>query len=105
MLKKIEAKFIIDASGYGRVIPKLLNLNYPSTQPNRSTIFTHFKDLNRQNTEDSNKIIAIYHKPDVWIWIIPFSNGNTSFGFVGNPDYLEKYKGTQVMCGIKKILL
>ena len=92
--KKIEAKFIIDASGYGRVIPKLLDLNYPSTQPNRSTIFTHFKDLNRPNTEDSNKIIAISHKPDVWIWIIPFSNGNTSCGFVGNPDYLEKYKGT-----------
>ena len=92
--KKIEAKFIIDASGYGRVIPKLLDLNYPSTQPNRSTIFTHFKDLNRPNTEDSNKIIAISHKPDVWIWVIPFSNGNTSCGFVGNPDYLEKYKGT-----------
>ena len=92
--RKIEAKFIIDASGYGRVIPKLLNLNYPSTQPNRSTIFTHFKDLNRPNTEDSNRIIAISHQPDVWIWVIPFSNGNTSCGFVGNPDYFEKYKGT-----------
>ena len=92
--KKIEAKFIIDASGYGRVIPKLLDLNYPSTQPNRSTIFTHFKDLNRPNTEDSNKVVAISHTPDVWIWVIPFSNGNTSCGFVGNPDYLEKYKGT-----------
>ena len=92
--KKIEAKFIIDASGYGRVIPKLLDLNYPSTLPNRSTIFTHFKDLKRPNTEDSNRIIAISHKPDVWIWVIPFANGNTSCGFVGNPDYLEKYKGT-----------
>jgi len=92
--RKIAAKFIIDASGYGRVIPRLLDLNYPSTQPNRSTIFTHFKDLNRPNTEDSNRIIAISHKPDVWIWVIPFSNGNTSCGFVGNPDYLEKYKGT-----------
>ena len=92
--RKIKAKFIIDASGYGRVIPKLLDLNYPSIQPNRSTIFTHFKDLSRPNTEDSNRIIAISHTPDVWIWVIPFSNGNTSCGFVGNPDYLEKYKGT-----------
>ncbi len=92
--RKIEEKFIIDASGYGRVIPKLLDLNYPSTLPKRSTIFTHFKDLNRPNTEDCNRIIAISHTPDVWIWVIPFSNGNTSCGFVGNPDYLEKYKGT-----------
>jgi flavin-dependent dehydrogenase len=91
---KIKAKFIIDASGYGRVIPKLLDLNYPSKQPNRSTIFTHFKDLNRPKNKDSNKVTTISHKPDVWIWVIPFSNGNTSCGFVGNPDYLEKYKGT-----------
>jgi len=91
---KIKAKFIIDASGYGRVIPKLLDLNYPSKQPNRSTIFTHFKDLNRPKNKDSNKVTVISHKPDVWIWVIPFSNGNTSCGFVGNPDYLEKYKGT-----------
>ena len=92
--KKIEARFIIDASGYGRVIPKLFNLNIPSTLPTRDTIFTQFKDVNRPEGHDSNRIVIVAHKPDVWIWIIPFSNGNTSFGFVGNPEYLKQYEGT-----------
>ena len=92
--REIDARFIIDASGYGRVIPKLLDLNYPSTLPNRATIFTHFRDVNRPDNQDAHRIIAISHKPDVWIWVIPFSDGNTSCGFVGNPDYIEKYKGT-----------
>ena len=31
----IEAKFIVDGSGYGRVIPKLFNLDKPSSLPGR----------------------------------------------------------------------
>ncbi|MDX2362681.1 MAG: NAD(P)/FAD-dependent oxidoreductase [Crocinitomicaceae bacterium] len=92
--KTIEAKFIIDASGYGRVIPRLLDLNIPSTLPTRDTLFTQFKDVNRPEGPDSNRIVIVAHRPDVWVWIIPFSNGNTSFGFVGNPDYLSQYEGT-----------
>ena len=91
---KIEARFIIDSSGYGRVIPKLLNLNAPSTLPVRDTLFTQFKDVNRPEGNDCNRIVIVAHKPDVWLWIIPFSNGNTSFGFVGNPEYLLQYPGT-----------
>lgn len=91
---KIEARFIIDSSGYGRVIPKLLNLNAPSTLPVRDTLFTQFKDINRHQGNDCNSIVIIAHKPDAWLWIIPFSNGNTSFGFVGAPEYLLQYSGT-----------
>jgi flavin-dependent dehydrogenase len=92
--KSIAARFVIDASGYGRVIPRLFDLNIPSTLPTRDTIFTQFKDTNRPAGHDSNRIVIVAHKPDVWIWIIPFSNGNTSFGFVGNPEYLKQYDGT-----------
>jgi flavin-dependent dehydrogenase len=50
--------------------------------------------VKRPTNHDSNRIILIAHKPNVWIWVIPFSNGNTSCGFVGNPEYFKKYKGT-----------
>jgi flavin-dependent dehydrogenase len=33
------------------------------------------------------------HQHAVWIWIIPFSNGITSLGFVGDPSFFEKYPG------------
>ena len=92
--KNIEAKFIIDSSGYGRVIPRLLDLNIPSSMPARSTLFAQFIDINRPDNHESNRIVIIAHDPEIWIWIIPFSNGNTSVGFVGNSSFIDKHKGS-----------
>lgn len=41
---EIEADFILDASGFGRVLPRLLGLEVPSTLPPRRAIFTHIED-------------------------------------------------------------
>lgn len=88
--KQIAAKFIVDASGYGRVIPRLFNLDEPSSLGNRKTHFTHFKDIKRPDGIDGNRITVVVHQKRVWIWIIPFSNGITSVGFVGDPEFFEK---------------
>ena len=92
--KQIEAKFIIDASGYGRVIPQLFNLDKPSNLPPRKTLFTHILDTKRNEYDEPNRIIIIDHAPEVWIWVIPFSNGCTSVGFVGNPSFFDQFTGT-----------
>lgn len=92
--KIIEADFIIDSSGYGRVIPKLFNLDKPSNIPPRKTLFTHIQDIRRNQYDEPNRIIAIAHLPETWIWVIPFSSGKTSVGFVGNPDFFEQFNGT-----------
>src|SRR3954470_11383420 len=39
-----EPKFVLDASGFGRTLPKLLDLHRPSTFPARAAIFTHVRD-------------------------------------------------------------
>ncbi len=93
--KQIAARFIIDASGYGRVIPRLFDLNAPSSLPRRDTMFTQIKDVNRPTGHDSERIVIIAHRQDVWIWIIPFSNGNTSVGFVGNPEFFVEFEGSE----------
>ena len=92
--KKIEARFIVDASGYGRVIPRLFNLDRPSNLPPRKTLFTHIRDTRRDNYVEPNRILIIDHKPGVWSWCIPFSNGITSCGFVGEPNFFDNYTGT-----------
>jgi flavin-dependent dehydrogenase len=38
---KIAARFIVDGSGYGRVIPNLFNMGKPSNLTPRKTLFTH----------------------------------------------------------------
>lgn len=90
----ITARFIVDGSGYGRVIPRLFGLDRPSSLPPRKTLFSHFKDAHRSAAVEPNRITIYVHNPQTWIWVIPFSNGNTSVGYVGSPEFFEKYTGT-----------
>ncbi|ATL47595.1 pyridine nucleotide-disulfide oxidoreductase [Chitinophaga caeni] len=91
--KKIAARFIVDGSGYGRVIPKLFGLDKPSSLLPRKTLFSHIKDLRRSMADEPNRITAVVHQPGTWIWIIPFSTGLTSVGFVGEPSFFEQFDG------------
>ena len=93
-IKEIHARFIVDASGYGRVIPRLFNLDRPSNLPARKTLFAHMEDPNRFMFDEPNRITIISHRPDVWVWVIPFSNGKTSVGFVANPSFFEEFAGS-----------
>lgn len=90
---EIEARFIVDGSGYGRVIPRLFNLDKPSNLPPRKALFTHVVDLCRSMDDEPDRITIIVHKPGVWVWVIPFSSGITSVGFVGDPEFFSDYEG------------
>lgn len=92
--KQIKAKFIIDASGYGRVIPRMFGLDKPSSFAPRKTHFTHFKDLKRPEGVDGNRITVVIHEQRTWIWIIPFSNEVTSVGFVADPEFFANHPET-----------
>lgn len=92
--KQIEARFIVDGSGYGRVIPRLFNLDRPSSLPPRKTLFTHIRDAKRMGYVEPNRILIIDHQPGVWAWCIPFSNGNTSCGFVSEPKFFDDFTGS-----------
>ena len=88
-LKEIHAKFIVDSSGYGRVLPRLLDLDTPSKLDPHSSIFTHVKDINRPEGEEGTQISFDILETEVWLWVIPFSNGNTSLGVVGPTDFIN----------------
>ncbi|HRG90964.1 MAG TPA: tryptophan 7-halogenase, partial [Chitinophagales bacterium] len=91
--RQINARFIVDASGYGRVIPRLFKLDKPSNLPPRKTLFTHIRDTKRNDYVEPNRILIVDHKPGVWAWCIPFSNGITSCGFVSEPGFFEPFAG------------
>ncbi|MGY0391017.1 NAD(P)/FAD-dependent oxidoreductase [Bizionia sp. KMM 8389] len=89
----VEAKFIIDSSGYGRVLPRLLGLDKPSNIPEHSSIFGHVEDVNRPEGEEGTLITFDVLDKDTWFWVIPFSNGNTSLGFVGKNEFIDSFEG------------
>lgn len=89
------ADFVLDASGFGRVLPRLLKLDQPSDFPSRSSLFTHVQDNidTENNTFDRNKIlITVHHQHrDVWFWTIPFGKGKSSVGVVARSDFFENF--------------
>ena len=87
---KIHAKFVIDCSGYGRVLPRQLKLEALSKLDPNSAVFTHIKDVNRPKGTEATQITFDILDTKSWVWVIPFSNGYTSFGIVGSTDYIDK---------------
>ncbi len=90
---KLEVDFVLDASGFGRVLPRLLNLEVPSCLPARKAIFTHIVDHIDDAKYDRNKILISVHpdNQDIWYWLIPFSDGTCSLGVVGEPHLFSCY--------------
>ncbi len=89
--RTVMAQFVLDCSGYGRVLPRLLQLETPSRFPVREALFTHVTGDRRPTGREEGKIWACIHPDGAWIWIIPFSNGRTSVGAVAAPEFFAKY--------------
>jgi flavin-dependent dehydrogenase len=94
----IEAGFLLDASGFGRVLPRLLGLDQPSDFPVRGALFTHVADQLAKRNFDRNKI-RINMQPEngaLWYWLIPFSDSRCSVGVVGELPALAELHGTEM---------
>ncbi|MGV8860979.1 MAG: NAD(P)/FAD-dependent oxidoreductase [Pseudomonas sp.] len=87
----IEADFVLDASGYGRVLPRLLDLEAPSNFPIRQAVFTHIEDRIDDKHFDREKILVSIHPThrDIWFWLIPFSDGRCSLGVVASAEHFQ----------------
>jgi flavin-dependent dehydrogenase len=92
----VTARFILDASGFGRILPRLLQLETPSRFPVRAALFTHIEDRIAPSEFDRNKIRVTVHAEhcDVWYWLIPFAGGRCSLGVVAKAGFLDRYEGT-----------
>ncbi|MEB2283066.1 MAG: hypothetical protein B6D46_03510 [Polyangiaceae bacterium UTPRO1] len=89
--RNVTTRFVLDCSGYGRVLPRLLDLEAPSTLPVRESLFTHVTGDLRPAGREEGKIWICVHPRDAWTWIIPFSNGITSIGVVARPDFYRQF--------------
>ena len=73
----------------------MFGLEKDSNLPSRQTLFTHYIDKNRDKVaQEPNRITVYVYNHNTWVWCIPFSNGVTSLGFVGFPDFFSTLTGT-----------
>jgi len=93
-----EADFVLDASGFGRILPRLLDLESPSGFPVRKALFGHIEDRIENAQFDRNKIRITVHPEhkDVWFWLIPFSNGRSSIGVVAEADFYQPWDDNKI---------
>ena len=101
---QVETEFVLDASGFGRVLPRLLDLDTPSDFPVRHSLFVHMEDHISDDTFDRDKILIAVHPQcrDTWFWLIPLSDKKCSFGVVGKAAFFEQFDGndTEVLTQI-----
>jgi flavin-dependent dehydrogenase len=89
--KKVSARYIIDASGYGRVLPRLFDLDKPAPSSPRGAVFSHVKDENRTDKAAENIFVHDFNNNTAWIWAIPFSDKTASVGVVGDVDLVNEF--------------
>ncbi|WP_293206322.1 NAD(P)/FAD-dependent oxidoreductase [Parvibaculum sp.] len=95
--REVTARFVLDASGFGRVLARLLDLESPTGFPNRMSIFTHVEDNIPPSAYDRNKILITVnpHNSQIWYWLIPLADGLCSIGAVGAPEHITPYGATR----------
>lgn len=96
---RVDTNLILDASGFARLLPRLLDLELPSTFPVRQALFTQVIDHIAPRTPgfDREKIRIVVHPKhiDVWYWLIPFSDGRCSLGVVAEAKFLDQFPGDE----------
>jgi len=96
-LETHRPRFVLDASGFGRVLARLLELEMPSDFPVRAARFCHVHDGIAAGTFDRQKIrigINPTHR-DAWSWLIPFPNGTSSLGIVASREHMATLTGSE----------
>ena len=91
-IEKYHAKKVLDASGYGRVLPKLLDLEEPSTLAIRRAVFCRVdSDIRPEDDTEGYIFVMVHGDNDAWLWNIPFSDGTTSMGVVCSEEYYQSF--------------
>lgn len=87
----VEARFVLDASGFARVLARLLDLDRPGDFPARAAVFTHVEAGLVDARFDRQKILISVNPADrdIWYWLIPFRNGLASIGAVGPIEAID----------------
>ncbi len=86
---QLKCHFIIDSSGFGSVIPRLLNEKVEKRADGNSAFYTHCNDYNKAVSDKPNQISFEVMEQDLWFWVIPITEQVTSIGFVGDQSYFK----------------
>ncbi len=88
---ELSARFVIDATGQGRLIGKRRKGIRPYRHFGKVAVFAHFDGLSDEGIEliGEGNDIRIMMVPDGWAWVIPLPNRRLSVGLVSRVQGLK----------------
>lgn len=95
--RDLQAKFIIDASGLAKVLPKLLNHKIEYTNQKRTAFFNHIKTKTHCDFNNDRILITVDEtNRQNWFWTIPLKENYYSFGLITDED-MSSYSQEEVL--------
>lgn len=96
-IEDYSCKFVIDSSGYGGVMTRMVEIPTHVSPTSNMAVYTQIEDNTYHLTDTPMQISFDILEKDLWFWVIPFNNGVTSLGFVGNREkYFGEFEGDNV---------
>jgi flavin-dependent dehydrogenase len=90
-------RFVLDGSGYGRVLPTFLGTARPPNLSPKRAVFAHMRGDIRPDDRTAGFSYAIWNRAH-WLWLIPFADGTTSVGVVGNIEAYQSLPEDPAAC-------
>lgn len=87
--ERLQAAAVVDASGQGHLLSRRLGLRTAIPGLAKVGLFSHFEGLPRRTGEEEGDITVLWNA-DYWVWVIPFKDGTTSMGVVGDPAFIQR---------------
>lgn len=91
----VTAQWLLDCSGFGRVLPKMLDLEAEPCLSPRRACFAMLEGDRRPSGVEEGDIWIVAHPGVGWGWIIPFADGRSSVGFLADAATYEAIPGSE----------
>ncbi len=101
--EEIRARVVVDATGQAAFLASRLKIRRQDTNLRKAALYAHFTGVWRGEGDRAGDILLPF-LPDVWYWLIPFSDGTSSVGAVFAPSVLATLSGRTNLERLEELL-
>lgn len=101
--EEIHAKVVVDATGQAALLASRLKIRRQDTNLRKAALYAHYTGVWRAEGERGGDILLPF-LPDVWYWVIPFSDKSASVGAVFAPSVLATLTGRTNLERLEELL-
>ena len=87
--EQLEARFVIDASGHGSVVGRLVGNRSDVPTLRKIAFFGHYRNVRRATGRNAGNTVIVVLR-NAWFWLIPITSELMSVGLVVDRDHVTR---------------